>query len=101
MKNLEIRYYLIGAESVGKKSIAKRFEKLSSSETIKGKPIKLEITKEMLRKLGKLHENRNRSNEEIKQIYLEKLKEQSLTNFVKLFTISNLSIEKSNDSFKS
>lgn len=94
MKNIEIRYYLIGAESVGKKSIAKRFEKLSSSETIKGKPIKLEITKEMLRKLGKLHENRNRSNEEIKQIYLEKLKEQSLTNFVKLFTISNLSIEK-------
>lgn len=94
MKNLEIRYYLIGVENVGKKSIAKRFEKLSSSETIKGKPIKLEISKEMLRKLGKLHENRNRSNEEIKQIYLEKLKEQSLTNFVKLFTISNLSIEK-------
>lgn len=92
-KSLEIRYYLIGDEYVGKKSICNRFQKLNASETILGKEIKLEATEAQMKAFRRLEENKLKSNEEIKESIIQKLKEKISTNFIKIYTISNLSLE--------
>ena len=93
-KNLEIRYHIIGDDEVGKKSLCSRFEKLNSSETFKGKKIKIEVPPDLLDKLNKLEEYKQYESKVVEEIYKTKLKEKSAVNFVKIFTISNVSIEK-------
>lgn len=92
-KNIELRYYFIGDEGVGKKSICQRFKKLSSSETIEGKSSKLEVGEKDLKFYRKMEENKYKNNEELKEMIIMKLKEKNATNFVKIYTVSNLNIE--------
>lgn len=92
-KNIELRLYLIGDNTVGKRSFAKKFKKLNSTETMTGRKVPTTISDELLKRLKKKEEHRYRSNDEIKEVELLRLKQQEATNFTKIFTIGNVSLE--------
>lgn len=92
-KNIELRIYLIGQNSVGKRSFAKKFEKLNSTETIHGKKIQTTITDDQLKKLKRKEEHKYRTLDEAKEIELLKLRQQESTNFTKIFTLGKISFE--------
>lgn len=92
-KNIELRFFLIGDSQVGKKSISKRFKKINSTETVEGNRINMEISDEHMKILKKNVSNKYKSNEEIKENELKRLKNLEATNFTKVLRISNVSLE--------
>ena len=88
---LEIRVYLIGDYSVGKKSIIKRFKTLNSSKTTGDT-----INKRKNEKNNEQEENNEESKKELNQEQIDFLKKeeirQNLMKLTKIYTIGNKSI---------
>ena len=92
-KNIELRFFLLGEEFCGKKTIARRFRKLNSTDTLEDQKIDLTVNEELIKILKKREVNKFKSIDEIRDTEQKRLKNLDASSFTKLLRLGNISLE--------